>query len=199
MEIKNEKKIKSHLSKNEVLKRIIDQIPFPKIERTNNFFHDLISCIIEQQIHYRSIKRTFERVLKNAGINELTLTNFYKLEEINFEGTKMSLTKYKTLNAVFELFNSENIDWNTLTNEEIHHKLGNIKGIGKKTIDLLLIYSIGREDIFIPDDYHIEKIMRDLFEIDTSSRVKTQIIEIAKEWSPYQSFAFRYILESKKK
>jgi DNA-3-methyladenine glycosylase II len=65
--------IESILSKNDpILGKIILQVPKPAIESTNDAFHDLMSCIIEQQIHYRSTKRIFFKALERASIQHLT-------------------------------------------------------------------------------------------------------------------------------
>ena len=58
------KKAKSHLiAKDEILKDILASIELPEVESTKSVFHDLMSCIIEQQIHYRSSKKIFEKML----------------------------------------------------------------------------------------------------------------------------------------
>lgn len=199
MEESKIKTIKAFLSKDASLKKIIDSTDFPEIKRTNNVFHDLMSCLLEQQIHYRSSKRIVEKALRHAGIKELTLTNFHKLEEVNFHGARMSLAKMQTMMSVIKLFSENEINWFELENDEVRTLLEPIKGIGRKTVDSILLYSLGREDIFIPDDYHIEKIMCNLFEINSKSRLKAKISSIANDWSPYKSYAFLYLLESKQK
>lgn len=50
-----------------VLKKIIETIPEPNIESTNDVFFDLMSCVLEQQIHYRSTKRVFKTIGANIS------------------------------------------------------------------------------------------------------------------------------------
>ena len=50
-----------------VLKKIIETIPEPNIESTNDVFFDLMSCVLEQQIHYRSTKRIFQTIGANIS------------------------------------------------------------------------------------------------------------------------------------
>lgn len=190
-------RIISHLSKDDILKNIISSNEFPVLRSSNNLFHDLMSCIIEQQIHHRSTKKIYAKVLSNAKLSELTPDNFKILEKNNFEGATLSISKFETMQSVLNLFKSDVTDWNNLSNDEIHNKLGTIKGVGRKTINLLLIYSLAREDIFIEDDYHIQKIMINLFDLDNSSRVTAQIKEITSEWAPYRSYAFLTLLQTK--
>lgn len=49
-----------------ILRNIITQIEKPFIISTNDVFHDLMSCIIEQQIHYRSTKKIFAKAMERA-------------------------------------------------------------------------------------------------------------------------------------
>ena len=69
--------IKTLLSNNdEVLKPIIQEVTLPTLASSKSVFHDLMSCVIEQQIHYRSSKNTFTKLLQVANIELLTLGNF---------------------------------------------------------------------------------------------------------------------------
>lgn len=188
-----------HLGQDSVLMTLIESLDFPEIDRTNNVFHDLLSCLIEQQIHYRSTKKIFKKVLNQAKVEEVTLDNFYKLEESNFGGVKLSISKYKTIQSVILFFSQNEIDWNTLSNTRIHLLLGSIRGVGPKTIDMILLYSLGREDIFISDDYHIKQIIPTLYGLNCEEKLTAQISKIASRWSPYKSYAFLYLLEFKRK
>lgn len=189
------KKIKGHLSSTDViLKDIILQIPFPKIKSTQNVFHDLMSCIIEQQIHYRSTKKVFQKRMEAAGMEELTIDTFSSFEEEGFKNLKLSARKFETINSILEFFQNNKIDWKKQSDEEVRKLLGQIKGVGVWTIDMILIYTLERENIFPADDYHIKQMMTQQYDIDTSSRVKAQMKAIAETWSPYKSIATKYLL-----
>ncbi len=75
-------KEKKHLKKvDPILKDIITTIPSDQVVSTKNVFHDLMSCILEQQIHYRSTKKMFQKMLNNANLTMLTLDNFPEFEK----------------------------------------------------------------------------------------------------------------------
>ena len=57
------------------------QVPKPQIESTQDVFHDLMSCILEQQIHYRSTKKVFQKMLQAADLQRLSLDNFEHFEK----------------------------------------------------------------------------------------------------------------------
>lgn len=186
-----------HLSENdEVLKSIIETLPFPTIESTNDVFHDLMSCVIEQQIHYRSTKKTFQKMLDAAGIEFLTLDNFSTFEE-GFKNVKISTNKYAAIERTVDFLSQNNIHWQDLTDQEVRAIFKNIKGIGTWTVDMILLYTLQRKNIFPADDYHLKNLMFKLYEVDTTSKVKSQLKAIAASWSPYQSIATRYLLDWK--
>jgi DNA-3-methyladenine glycosylase II len=139
-----------------VLKNIIATITEPTIETTNDVFHDLMSCILEQQIHYRSTKRIFQKMLKTANIECLTLDNFAEFEKTAFANSKLAIGKFETVERIIDFFTVNKINWALLSYAEVIEKLSSIKGIGKWTIDMILLYTLERPDVFPYDDFHLK-------------------------------------------
>lgn len=183
--------------KDEVLKNIISQMPYEHIESTHAVFHDLMSCIIEQQIHYRSSKKIFQKVLERAGIEQVTTENFAAVEERGLAQVKLSMSKYETLGRTLHFFQQNDLDWENLSNEEVRKTFKQIKGIGPWTVDMILLYTLERPDVFPADDYHLKKIMLQVYDIDSTSRVKAQMKNIAERWSPHRSYGVKYLLSWK--
>lgn len=190
--------VKNHLLKNDkVLHDIIKKLNFPTIHSTKNVFHDLMSCIIEQQIHYRSTKKIFQKSMEAAGLTILTVENFPILEKEGFKNLKLSTNKYETILRVVDFFKEHKIDWFDKTDDEILKILSSIKGVGKWSIQMILLFTLGRENIFPVDDYHLKKLMTKLYPINENSRVNAQLKEISENWSPYKSYGTKYLLEWK--
>jgi DNA-3-methyladenine glycosylase II len=190
-----EKKVLNLLSENDaVLKSIISTIPEPQIQSTNNVFHDLMSCILEQQIHYRSTKKIFQKMLNSASLEILTPENFAQFEEKAFSNIKLSIGKYETLLRIIEFWDENTIKWQGLNDEEVIEKLSSIKGIGKWTIDMILLYTLQRPNIFPFDDFHLKNIMIQLYGLDANVKLKAQMIEVSNAWGEHKSLAFRYLL-----
>jgi DNA-3-methyladenine glycosylase II len=190
---------KQFLSKQDsILANIIAQIPVPIIETTGDVFHDMLSCIIEQQIHYRSTKNIFKKALERANIEHVTLDNFYLLEEHSLPQIKLAMGKYKTLLAFVEYWNNNTLDFTKLTDEEVITQLSNIKGIGKWTIDMILLYTLQRPNVFPHDDFHLKNIMVKLYHLDEKSRLKAQMLDVASAWGEHKSLAVLYLLAYKK-
>lgn len=190
--------IDRHLSENdEVLKKIISQLTLPPLQPTHNIFHDLMSCVIEQQIHYRSSKKTFQKLLDSAKMVQLTIDNFPLFEEKSLSTVKLSIKKQTTVLGILDFFKTHQLEWKKMDDSTIKKKLAHIKGIGPWTIEMILLYSLGRPNIFPVDDYHLKQIMLKSYPINQESNIKAQLKTIGESWIPYQSYAVRYLLAYK--
>lgn len=189
--------IKSLSKSDRILEKIILQQPIPKIKSTGEVFHDLISCVIEQQIHYRSTKKTFLKMLNAAELEILNLENFEQFEEKAFGNVKLSANKYETIENVITFWKENKVDWNLLSDEDIITKLSSIKGVGRWTINMILIYTLGRPNVFPFDDCHLKQIMTNLYDLNPKVKLKAQMLEISKKWGSQKSLAVLYLLDSK--
>ena len=176
------------------LGEIIARIPEPKIISTKNVFHDLMSCVLEQQIHYRSTKRIFQKMLDRADIDLLSVSNFSQFEEKAFEGVKLSMSKYETVRRIVDYWLENNIDWDSLSEEEVVAKCSKIKGLGKWTIDMILLYTLERPNVFPYDDFHLKQIMVSLYGLNPRIKLKAQMSDISTSWDGHKSLAVKYLL-----
>lgn len=184
----------AYLSQDEVLARITEQLDLPEIHSTGDVFHDLMSCVLEQQIHYRSSKRIFEKMLAAAAIDRLTLDNFEEFEAKGIPTYKLATKKLETALGIVNFFAQHQIDWISLSDEEVRKTLVSLKGISNWTADMILLYTLGRQDIFPFDDYHVKQIMNNLFKSETGPLKKSEMRAISDQWKPYRSLATRYLL-----
>ena len=186
------------LKRDPVLEKIIETIPKPNIESTNDVFFDLMSCVLEQQIHYRSTKRVFQKMLHTANLTTLTLENFDDFEQKAFPNAKLSTGKLETVLAILTFFQENKINWSLLNDAEVAAKLSSIKGIGKWTIDMILLYTLGRPNVCPYDDFHLKEIMVKRYGLDPDSRLKAQMVDISNDWGEHKSLAVKYLLAWKK-
>jgi DNA-3-methyladenine glycosylase II len=184
----------SVLMQDQKLAIIMQTIPEPVIVSTHDVFFDLMSCILEQQIHYRSTKKTFEKMLHRAGLTTLTPQNFALFEEKAFAGTKLSLSKYETVGAMVDFFSQHNIPWERLSDQEVKKQLSSIKGIGDWTIEMILLYTLERPDVFPVGDYHLKEIMTKVYGLNPNTRLKAQMLAVADQWGDQKSQAVKYLL-----
>jgi len=181
-----------------ILEKVCVQIPQPVLHSTHDVFHDMISCIIEQQIHYRSTKRIFEKAMERASIRHVSLDNFHEFEKFGLSQIALSNGKYETLMQFVEFWQRNNKDFNCLSDDEVVKELSSIKGIGKWSMDMILLYTLQRPNVFPYDDFHLKQIMVSLYRLDPRARLKSKMIEISELWGPQKSMAVLYLLAYKK-
>jgi DNA-3-methyladenine glycosylase II len=122
------------------------------VKNTHDVFHDLMSCVLEQQIHYRSTKKIFQKMLDSAGLERVSPENFDFFAQKAFGQAKLSIQKLETIEAVLDFWRHYMIDWPTLSDTEVRTQISTIKGIGPWTMDMILMYTLQRPNIFPYDD-----------------------------------------------
>ncbi len=82
-----------------------------------------------------------------------------------------------------------------LANEQIISELTTVKGIGRWTVQMFLMFSLGRLDIFPVDDLGLQNAMRKIYGLKTGCK-KEAFLKIAHQWAPYQTVASWYCWQS---
>ncbi len=133
-------------------------------------------------------------MLAAANLDRLTTDNFHRFEEKSFANVKLAIGKHETMARILEFWGENKIDWQLLSDGEVISKLSAIQGIGKWTIDMILLYTLERPDIFPADDFHLKQIMASLYGLDPKVKLKAQMTEIAESWGNQKSLAVLYLL-----
>ena len=190
-----------YLSKNDpVLKRIIGQVELPELPASRGVYHDLVSCIVDQTVPSRSRGVYLRKLIGLLGGEQPDTNNIYTIQEEDWAIAKMANPKYHTLLRVTDWWHEQKVDswdWDDLFDQEVRDRLTSIKGIGPQTADLILIYSLGREDVFPANDYHLKQIMPVLYGFDPEEKQPKQMLSVAEKWSPYRSAGTRWVLAYK--
>jgi DNA-3-methyladenine glycosylase II len=78
-----------------------------------------------------------------------------------------------------------------LSDEELIHRLVSIRGVGQWTVEMLLIFTLGRLDVFPVDDFGVRTGMQRVYELAPPLR-KRELVAQAERWRPYRSVASWY-------
>ena len=75
--------------------------------------------------------------------------------------------------------------------EEVIELLTQIKGVGRWTVEMLLMFSLGHEDVFAVDDLGIQQAMIKLYKIkyETKKELRTKMLNKAETWTPFRTYA----------
>lgn len=187
-----------HLSKDKKFKKILElQERFTLVKRKNVYLH-LCNSIMSQQLSTKVADVFQKRFLnlygnKNPTAEQIAATDFETLRAIGLSNAKANYV----LN-VCRFFIEEKITdtrLHKMSNEELIQYLTQIKGVGKWTVEMILMFTLGREDVFAVDDLGIQQAMCKLYKIDATDKkaMKEKMLFISKKWSPYRTYACRYL------
>jgi len=78
-----------------------------------------------------------------------------------------------------------------MENDDIIELLTQIKGVGRWTVEMLLMFTLGREDVFAPDDLGIQQAMIKAYKLDNSDKkaLREKMLKLSEKWSPYRTYA----------
>jgi len=191
-----------HLSKDKKLAKLLtDHEPF-KLKFHKNICLRLCASIMSQQLSTKVAKVIFNRFLELYGGEEptpeqITSTPFDKLRAIGLSNAK---TQYVLNVAQFAIdHNLDDKKAKKMSDEELIELLTQIKGVGKWTVEMLLMFTLGKPDVFAVDDYGIQVAMKKLYKLDDSNKrdFKEKMLKISKKWSPYRTYACMHLLNWK--
>ncbi len=187
-----------HLSKDKLLAKIIDKKNPIKLTTEKNIYLTLCFSIMSQQLSTKVAAIIHERFLalyknKKPSLQQITSTPFSVLKSIGLSDSK---TNY--LLNVCDYFIANKLTDSKLhkiSDENIIEMLTQIKGVGRWTSEMVLMFSMGREDIFAVDDLGIQQQMCKLYKIDMASKkeMKLKMQQVAENWKPYRTYACRYL------
>ena len=186
-----------HLSKDKKLKKLIDAQPVHTLEVRNKVYLRLCSSILSQQLSTTVAKVIYNRFIERYG-KEPTAREILKTPAETFRSIGFSNAKASYVHNVCRFFIENKITDYALykmSNEEIIDLLTQIKGVGKWTVEMILMFTLGREDIFALDDLGLKQSLIKLYNIkETDKKLLQKKMEtISLKWSPYRTYACRYL------
>jgi len=154
----------------------------------------LMASIISQQLSTKVAAIIFERFVALYPAKKPTIQKVLDTPEESLRSIGISYAKIKYIYAVANFCLEHKITdkkLQLLSNEAIIELLTQIKGVGKWTVEMLLMFSLGREDVFAVDDLGIQQAMIKLYHLDPTHKkqLKIDMLERSKVWSPYRTYA----------
>ena len=190
-------KAKKILSKKDnKLSKIIKSYPDDFLFSKSDPFYTLARSIVGQQISVKSAQSVWNKLeVKIIRIKPkiIATTHSGTLKSVGLSRQKVGYLK-NLANAFIEKQIKIKM-WDKMTDEEIILDLTQIKGIGRWTAEMFLIFNLCRADIFPLDDIGMIKGLCKLYDIPYPTERET-IINIGKKWEPYRSVATWYLWRS---
>jgi DNA-3-methyladenine glycosylase II len=189
---------REHLSKDKKLKKLVESQKAHVISVRKKVYLHLCSSILSQQLSTKVAKVLYKRFLDLYNGKEPTPQQILETPVSVFRSIGFSNAKASYVHNVCRFFIDNNITDARLykmTNEEILDLLMQIKGVGKWTAEMILMFTLGREDVFSLGDLGLKQSIVKLYNIkETDKKLLNEKIEkISLKWSPYRTYACKYL------
>ena len=187
-----------HLSKDKKLGKIISLQEKYVLTKSKNVCLQLCYSIMSQQLSTKVADVFHKRFLALYNGKEPTPQKIVETPFETLRGIGLSNAKANYVLNVCRFFIEEKITDSKLykmSNEELIKYLSQIKGVGQWTVEMILMFTLGREDIFAVDDLGIQQAICKLYKIDATNKkaMKEDMLRISAKWSPYRTYACRYL------
>lgn len=186
-----------------VLAQLIKQSKLPpqKVLRRSRF-EALVEAIVSQQLSVKAADTIFFRFValfpnqkfpKPEQVLKLSITKFRK---VGISNSKALYIKELSKNIVTKKLKLTSL--HRLDNEAVIAELVKVKGIGRWTAEMFLMFTLRRPDVFSPGDLGLRNAIQNLYKLKGPPSEK-QLHKITQKWSPYRTTASRYLWHSLKK
>ena len=186
-----------HLFRDKALGKVIRTIGPITLKKGKPVYLRLCESIVSQQLSVKAADTIHGRFLQLYGDVEPTPQQILDtpLEQLHSVGLSKAKARYLQNVARFELEKGMGLARLTkMTNEEVVEYLTQIKGVGRWTVEMLLMFVLAREDVFAVDDIGIQRSMAKLYGLNRKhKKFKKKLLSIASSWSPYRTYACIYL------
>ncbi len=188
-----------HLRKRDpVLAKVIRQVGPFTLKPSGKRFESLVRSILAQQISTAVARSMWRKLEAHVAPNRVTPIAISQLSFDELRGLGLSRQKATYLQdlAARVLDGSVRLHRvHRMTDEEVIAELLPVKGIGRWTVQMFLIFCLGRPDVFAPDDFGLRSAIQKLYGLSEMPK-RAQAEEIAAVWHPHATVASWYLWRS---
>lgn len=186
-------KIKKHFQRvDPVLYAVLEKLevlPEVKVCPQDKYFLHLVDSIISQQLSGKAAATIFSRFKKLFIDEDITPERILKLADQTIRDVGISFGKISYLKDLATKILDGTVEVDKLaqmSDQEVTDHLIKVKGIGRWTAEMFLMFTLGREDVYSLGDLGLTNGIKKLYQIENPT--KEQILKITDKWSPYRSF-----------
>lgn len=168
-----------------------------ELQKPENLFETLCESIVSQQLSVKAGDTIFGRVLDLLPNRKLTPENILQQKDQDLRNAGLSWGKVSYLKDLAQKVKGKEVvleELDNLSEEEAIKELTKIKGIGRWTAEMFLMFALGREDIFSHLDVGLQNAIKKIYKYE---KYEVKIVEeIVIKWSPYRTIAARILWRS---
>lgn len=198
------KKIIAHFKKvDPILHKVLEKVykihgeDLFNISKKEELFDDLAESIVSQQLSVRASDAIYKRILDLMPGKKLNPGNLLRINDEDLRKAGLSFGKIKYLKDLSEKVKSGQLELDkldALENEEVISRLTKVKGIGRWTAEMFLMFGLGRPDIFSHGDLGLKNAIKKIYGFENYKIEEVE--DIVVKWSPYRTLAARVLWRS---
>ena len=185
-----------YLSRDKDLKTLIDHFGVITLKRRRNYFKSLLRSIIHQQLSSKAAGTIENRFLelyngsRYPSPEEVLKTPAEVIQNVGI--TRMKTEYIRGLAKIIDDGDIRLEKLSELSNDEVGNILKEVKGIGQWTVDMFLIFSLNRPDVFPLNDLGIQKGLM-LFLGRAKYLNRESMLSYSEKWKPYRTLVSLYL------
>jgi DNA-3-methyladenine glycosylase II len=180
------------------MQRLIARAGPCKLKRTRSYFVALFESIVWQQLSWRAACAIHERLLRTIGTRHPKPADLLRASSADLLSAGLSRRKVEYVRALSRYFDANQFPRRRikeLDDEEIIDELTQVRGIGRWSAEMFLIFGMNRLDVFPVGDLGLRKAIERHYERRTPLGA-TALAAIAGRWRPYRTVASWYLWAS---
>ncbi len=184
-----------HLRKHPQMKEVLKRHKIEASEKRADPFTALVRSIVFQQLSGKAATTILNRLLAYFPKKKPTPRGMLNIPDAKFRAAGMSSQKTAYLRDLAKRFLDGTIEpkkFPKMTDEEIREHLIVVKGIGRWTADMFLMFTLYRPDVLPTGDLAIQKGFQRVFGLKSKPDVR-KMEKLALPWSPYRTVASLYL------
>ena len=185
-------KAKKELSaKDPILSELIEQYEDLELISRGDLFYTLIRSIIGQQISVKAASTVWSRLSEKVG--EIIPENILSRSIDELRNCGLSGKKVEYIRGISESWNDySNYEWEKMDDEQIVKKLIQLRGVGRWTAEMILIFTLLRPDIFPIGDIGMIRGIEKTYNSGEKMSIE-EIYKISEKWKPWRTVACCYM------
>ncbi len=171
-----------------------------KSSRSEDLYFKLLGSIVSQQLSTKAAATIFKRFTALFPDNYphphlVQQTPDEILRSAGLSGQKIGYVR--NVAAFAAAGNLEHATIDALEDEALINHLTQIKGVGRWTVEMLLMFALERPDVFPVDDLGIQNAMKKHYDLEeTGKALRQKMQQLAENWRPYRTIASKYLWQS---
>lgn len=178
-----------------ILYKVALKVEIQELEKRTDHFYSLVRAITNQQLSGKAADTIYARVLKLLPGEKLEASKILRISDGALRGAGLSYGKISYLKDLATRTINNQIPFESFENlveEEIILELTKIKGIGRWSAEMFLMFHLARPDVFSYGDLGLRNAIQKIYKMEKHPTPK-EAEEISIKWSPYRTYASRIL------